>query len=496
MMADHLARAPRALLSPAFRGLSLLTISGFLTGCTSLAHRLSPEVEETPLPASFLHAQAVGEDLPDQPPRSASPWKVFRDPLLDRLLEALPVAAEGTQGNPDLAAALARVERSRAVWGQSRSQRWPGLLGDASFRDRRDSLNDQLFATDQREYDRYGLGASASWEIDFWGRIRETARRDGLLAEGQQALYEAAVLSMESQVARQYFAWRTLDEELAILQEAIRIREADLNLEKARLDLGSGIEVDVARSKVALNNARAAAEATQRAKRKLEHSLAVLLGQAPKDFHLLPRDPRDLAALTAPPAMPQALPVPWLRARPDLRASEHQLRAAALDVGIRKVSFLPRLSLTGSGGWSSLRTADLFNPGSSWFDLGPELAVPLFQAGRNVQATSEAKAAWREAEATYRSQLLTALREVDDALLDLQSLERELTLQQEAVKAASETSSIARLRHERGLTSFFEVVEAERDRLTARRGANTLLGERYAASVALIQAIGGAWSDR
>ena len=456
---------------------AVFALAAALTGCATLADRLSPAGGQPSVPASYKQ----GGELSSQAQRTEPWWRVFDDPTLTALMNRL------RQNNPDLTASLEQVDQSFATLGQTRAGLFPTLRGTGSASRRRDSTNEVLFPLAEPEYRRYRLGASASWEIDLWGRVRGMAKRDRLLAQRTTDLFYDVRLSMETNLARQYLALRSARNEMVILNEAIRVREDDLRLQVARLELGSGVEVDVSRSRVALSTAQAAAEAASRSIGKLEHAIAVLVGVAPSELEPLSNKSSTLPRI--PPGVPSAL----LAQRPDLRAAEKQLRASALQVGVRNVDFLPRISLTGSGGVASLNTSSLFQSDSTLFDLGPEIDIPLFQAGTRGSAVLQAEAAWREAVARYRSALLVAVREVDDALLDLQSLARELKIQKRAVSAATDTSEIARLRHERGLASYFEVVEAERDRLTAKRAENTLQGEQLAATVGLIQALGGTW---
>lgn len=450
-----------------------------ITSCsTSLTERLSPLKEGTPsTPATFRHAEQA-----DAPKQSKEWWKVFRDPEIDALIKRLHDA------NPDLAAAIARVDQSYAILGQTRAGQWPKLTGDGSARTRRDSINEFLFPIDTSEYERYRIGLSASWEIDLWGRVRGLVQRDQDRARAETELFRNSRLSLEAMLVREVFAWRSASAELAVLQEAITVRSDDFALQEARLELGTGVAVDVAKSRVQLNTAKAAAETAQRSRSKLENAIAVLVGLAPSEFAALSK-----RTLKEPPKIASGVPASLLVQRADLRAAHYELRAAAISIGLRKVDFLPRISLTGTGGVGSLKTSDLFNPDSTFFEIGPQFEVPLFSAGTKKGAIAEVKAAWEETVAQYRSTLLTAVREVDDALLETQSLAREHAIQQEAANAATETSEIARLRHERGLASYFEVVDAERDRLDAQRAEIALRGERYAATVRLIQALGGRW---
>lgn len=446
--------------------------------CSSLTERLSPlGGGAIAPPASFRQSEDKRS-----PQMRDDWWKLYRDPEINRLITLLH------KNNPDLSAAEARRDQSKAVLGGTRKNLWPTMTGTGSAKTRRDAVNELLFPIDTSEYERYRLGVSASWEIDLWGRVRGLVKRDHANAQAENERYLDALLSLEATLVREIFAWRTATTELAVLNDAIQVRADDLALQEARLELGSGVEVDVSRSRVQLSNARAAAEAALRSRGKLEHAIAVLLGVAPSEAGALVK-----RELTPPPKVAAGVPASLLVQRPDVRAASQQLNAAALDIGIRIVDFFPKFSLTGAGGIGSLKTSNLFKPDSSFFDIGPEFTVPLF--GRNAKkfAVAEAKAAWNEALANYRSTFLTAVREVDDALLETQSLTREHAIQEEAMAAAKDTSEIARLRYDRGLASYFEVVDAERERLTAMRTEISLRGERHAATVRLIQALGGRW---
>ena len=452
---------------------------GWMIGCSTMADRLTPEGGKPMAAASYKHGSTEAKHVKRRPHW----WKAFNDPTLTELVKHMHAH------NPDLAAALARVVQSHAVLGQTRAGLWPTVLGDGAFRSRQDSENSQLFPTTQREYDQYRLGTSVSWEIDLWGRVRNAVKRDQSLLQSEVEILNDASLSLEATLARQYFAWRSARSELAILEEAITVRRDDLKLQEARLELGTGVEVDVSRSRVALKTAEAAAEAVRRSSGEFEHAIAVLLGLTPSELPPLP-DSRKAVVL---PTIPLGIPASLLVQRPDLRAAEQRLLAAAKDIGVRQTGFLPRISLTGNGGVASLKSSNFFKPGSTLFDIGPEMSVPLFSFRTQRNVVDEGKAIWREAMANYRSDYISAVAEVDDALLDLKSLSKESAIQQQAVNAATETSDIARLRHDRGLTSYFEVVEAERDRLTNKRANNTLRGQQLAATVKLVQALGGTW---
>jgi multidrug efflux system outer membrane protein len=464
---------------------ALVATSVILSGCGSFTESRSPNPDEgVPLaPDKFLHNEAPSSEAIISSPEAW--WRIFNDPTLDSLIEKLENA------NPDIEAALARMDQSFAVLGITRSALFPTVKGELSAGRRRDSLNNLLFPLSTPEYERYGIGVSASWEWDLWGRVRGTVKRDRLRAEAEKFDFQYLLLSLQANLARQYFAIRSTEAELKILKDAVRIREENLNLQESRLKLGTGVEIDVARARVEFHNALAVKESVTRKLGKLKHAIAVLIGVATSEFkgELPTTEKTSLATPVIPPGIPSSL----LDRRADLRAADQTLRAAAIQIGIRKSDFLPKITLNGSSGLASLKSSDLFSADSQFFDIGPKIDIPIFQARARQSSLDHAKAQWQEAVANYRSTVLTAVREVDDALLDLQSLQRELMARNEAVNAATQTAESAKNRHDSGLASYFEFIDAERERLQAKLSENSLIGERRAAAVSLIQALGGSW---
>ncbi len=461
-------------------------VSTLLAGCLavsacslSVVDRGAPEGGAPTAPEAFRQGANSGTG----PELDGNWWEPFGDPALSSLVASV------AEQNPDARAAMARVEQAYATMGITRSERFPSADGDASATHQRDSLNNLLFPLDEPQYEQYRLAASASWEIDLWGRLRGAFRRDRARVEAAQEDYRAAILSLQTTMARQYFAWRFVLREIAILRQAVDVRSEALQLQESRAERGAGIQLDVARAQTELETTRADAEGLERTRGKLEHALAVLAGKAPSSFQITAAgDPVKL------PRVPAGLPSSLLERRPDLRAARHRLEAASLEVGIRKTDWLPRLRLTGSGGVASLQATDLFaSKDSLFFSLGPQLDMPLLRAGALGSRVGRAQAEWEEAAESYRSALLTAVREVDDALLDLAILRRQIAAQDRAVDAAEQTARLSRLRYDRGLVNYFEVVEADRTRLNARRAANALRAEQAAATVQLIQALGGRW---
>lgn len=468
----------------------LLAIAGGVTlalGCRSVTERMQP-TQDKAVPATdgtFLHADNTRP--PTAPVHDGEHWwAVFQDPALDELMKQ--VAAS----NPDVAAAAARVDQSLAVLGTTRSARSPVLRGDASLGERRDSLNNLLFPLASPQYERYRIGLSASWEVDLWGRVRSMTKRDALQAEAAAATHANVLLSLEAMLAQQYFAYRSSGNELALLGEAVRVWEENLALEESRLQLGAGVEAEVARAQLRLHNAQTGLESARRSSGKFLHAMATLTGTLPSK--LAEKLEPQAGSPPLPPTIPAGLPSSLLTRRPDLLAADRRLQSAAVQVGIRRADFLPKLTLVGNGGFASLRAEKLFEADGTFFDIGPQLDIPLFQGSARKSAVEQARAQWREAAAVYQSAFLTAVREVDDALLEVKSLGRELDGQLLAVKAAASASAAARDQFDTGLGRYGDFLVAEQTRLENRIRENALHSERLLASIRLIQALGGSWT--
>ncbi len=449
------------------------------TGCqNTLVDKIAPEGGDPEVAAQYRRSTASEGAKP-----VGKWWQVFKDPKLAKLV------ARVEDNNPDAKAALARMEQSFANMGISKSARFPTVSGDALALQQRDSMNNLLFPIDDTEYSRYRVAVNASWEVDLWGKVRGAYQRDKLSADAAQADYEAMLLSLQATMARQYFALRFVEAETSILANAILIREKALKLQQSRVRNGAGIQADASKALAELETIRAQAQGLERTRGKLEHSIAILAGEAPAE--LRPAGGRPPARL---PTIPAGVPVELLTRRPDLRAAKARLDSSAKQVGVRKTEFLPTLSLTGTGGVASLDRSLLFSDGNSLlYNFGPTLDIPVFQGGLLKAGVKKAQAAWRESVENYRGVLLTAVGEVDDSLLDLQILEQQIKTQQSAVKAGEETFRAASLRYDKGLVSYIEVIDADRALLQARRVYNGLRGEQAAATVQLIQALGGQW---
>jgi multidrug efflux system outer membrane protein len=339
----------------------------------------------------------------------------------------------------------------------------------------------------------YQVGAGFSWELDLWGRVRRIVEAADAQALAAQDDRDAVLVMLSSQVATTYWQLRGLDADLAILKNALATRRESEQLIEARFKGGLTNELDLSRTRIERANAEADLHEAQRQRDALEHGLAVLVGASPSVPLLAPaQDP----ALPLPPSIPVGLPASLLGQRPDLAASVAQLRASNAQVGVAEGAFYPSVSLTSNFGFASQQLHDLAQASAREFSIGPlALSLPVFDGGRNRANLNLAKARYDEAVANHEARLLTALREVEDALSDVAQRQQQGEVQAQAQQAAARALLVAQARYDRGLSTYLDVTDAQRSTLSADRAAAQIRTQRLVAAVAVARALGGGWSQ-
>lgn len=417
-------------------------------------------------------------------------WTLFKDRTLNSLVE-LALA-----NNLDLRAAIARVDTARAMTGVQRADWFPqlNLQNNATYEHlSANSVGANLpsgAGLPPLERDRHRAMLGLNYEVDLWGRVRRSV-------EGAKAREDATVDNLSAQrlviaaeVARSYFLGASFDNQEQILRETISLREEARKLQQSRFEGGLANEMEVARARTELELAKNDLAAVERQRGAVEHALAVLCGELPSEFRL-----GKNRRLPTPPRVPAGLPSSLLQRRPDIRAAEQNLRSANADIGVAKANFYPAFSLTGTGGLESIGAEDFFEWRSRTANIGPQLTVPIFQGGRLRGNLRASQARYDESLATYRQTILTSLREVEDAMLDLKAFSKQRAAVAAAVAASQDTSRLSRLRYDKGLASYFEVVDADRVVLSTRLTLAQLDGQRLTSTVQMLRAIGGGWSS-
>jgi len=472
------------------RKLIVTCIGLALAGC-SLAPPLETPVVD--MPAAYKEALPPVEGnwqeaAPADGVTRGEWWAIFGDPVLSALV------TEAGTANQDLLAAAERVEQSRTLVRSAEAERLPRVdLGTGAARAQPPGVVPGFGGIGGLPpYELYQAKLSASYEVDLFGRVRDSVRASEADLAAQQALYESLKLTLQADVARTYFLARQLDAEREVVGEAVRLREERVRILERRLAAGDIGELDLARARAELANARTDALSLERARGQYEHALATLLGRPAAAFTLAP-----LPLAGVPPAVPAGLPSQLLERRPDIAAAERRLAASNSRIGVAKAAFYPLINLTADAGVAASDIGDLFEWSARTWTLGPLgaalMTLPVFDGGRNEANLARAESALREETAAYRQTVLGALAEVEDALIGLRTLAGQSGTVGDTQQAAKRAADIAQQRYDAGATGYLDVVDAQREALNADRLAVQVGGARFAATVALIKSLGGGW---
>ncbi len=456
-----------------------------LAGCTTVGTDfVAPREATAPAYRHLDPARADSARLP------SAWWTVYGDATLDKLEQ------RALTDSPSVKAAAQRLLQAEAQMASVRGSQLPSVsVGTSVGNSRTSAKTSQGRALGGRsiEGNNYAVGASFSYELDLWGRVRRVVEAADAQALAAQNERDGVLLMLSAQVATTYWQLRGLDAELAILDTALASRRESEQLVDARFKGGLTNELDLARARVERANAEADLHELTRQRNLLEHGLAILAGASPS-APLLPR--AASSDLPAPPVIPVGLPASLLAQRPDLAASVANLRSANAQVGVAEGAFYPALSLTGNFGYASEALHDLTSSGARQFSVGPlALSLPLFDGGRNRANLALAKARYTEAVANHEGRLLIALREVEDALSDVQERQLQGEAQSQSQQAAARAYLVAKARYERGLSNYLEVTDAQRSSLAAERAAAQIRTQRLLASVAVARALGAGWKQ-
>jgi multidrug efflux system outer membrane protein len=456
-----------------------------LTGCATIG---ADFVEPVGASAPAWRNGAAGADSARLP---AAWWTVFNDATLNEL------ETRAVRDNPGVKAAAQRLLQAQAQLGTLRAAQGPSVnVGTSVANSRSSQYTSQSLALGGRsiEGNNYTVGASLSYEMDLWGRVRRVVEAADAQALATQNERDGVILLLSAQVANTYWQLRGMDAEMAILTQALNARKEAQDVVEARFNGGLTNELDVARARVERANAQADLHEVQRQRNLLENSLAVLTGVSPSAPLIAAL---GTSTLPEPPAIPVGLPASLLAQRPDLAASVAGLRAANANVAVAEGAFYPSLSLTSNFGFASESLSDLAKSGARQFSVGPlALSLPIFDGGRNKSNLALSKARYGEALANHETRLLTALREVEDALSDVQQRRKQGEVQALSQQAAARAVLVAQARYERGLSTYLDVTDAQRSSLAADRTSAQIRTQRLLATVAVARSMGAGWTPQ
>jgi NodT family efflux transporter outer membrane factor (OMF) lipoprotein len=406
-------------------------------------------------------------------------WEMFHEPELNAFESQVNVS------NQTVAVALANFLAARAVVKQSRSQYFPTVTASPSVTESRQSSGSSPSVSTSTEY---SLPFDASWEPDFWGRIRNTVKANSLEAQATLADLENVQLTIQAEVAVDYFELRVLDAQKQLLDATALAYQESLKLTQIQQTTGlaSGQDIAQAETQFEITSAQATDLGIQRA--QLEHAIAMLLGQPASSFSIATN-----SLTTKPVAIPFGVPSQLLERRPDIAAAERRVAEANAQIGVARAAYYPTITLSGAAGYQSTSVQNLFSgPGLVW-SVGTTLAQTLFDGGLRKAVTEQSRAIYQGTVANYRQTVLTAFQEVEDNLSTLRILSQELQQQDAAVASSQRYLNLANVRYQSGMDIYLNVIVAQTALLNNQRTALTLQMEQLTASVQLIKALGGGW---
>jgi NodT family efflux transporter outer membrane factor (OMF) lipoprotein len=443
---------------------------------------LAPEYKrpDTPEPPAFKEAPPAGDStwFPAAPADALDRgpwWEVFGDPVLSSL------AAEVEVSNQNVAAAAASYAQAQALVSQERAALFP-LVGLDASATRNGGKGAVASGSNLR------LAFTATWEPDIWGALRLAVTGAEASAEQSAANLAAARLSAQAALVTDYFALREADNEIALLSDAVKAYERSRQITQNQYDAGIAQRTDVLQAQTQLETTRANLSAAGGQRARLEHAIALLVGRAPAEFSIAAA-PWNATV----PAVPLVVPSALLQRRPDIAAAERAVAAANAQIGIQRAAYFPNIGLTASYGSAGGTLLSLFRTSGNVWSLGLTLAQTIFDAGAIAAKVEGAQAARDVAIANYRQTVLTAFVAVEDQLATIRSLAEQDSQRRAASADADRTEQLTLNQFLQGQVPYTTVVTAQVTALNARQTLSQLMSSQQAASVALIQALGGGW---
>ena len=445
-----------------------------LTACAT------PPVYEKPaiaVPVAFKESALWKTARPGASEVTDPWWQVFNDAVLNDLQTQVKL------GNENLKASAALVEVARAALASSRTGGSPtvGVSGGVTHGV---TPGGQTPATSN------SISVAASWELDLWSRVATAVSSAEARLQASSADLAAARLSLQGLLTQSYLALRSSEAQATLLERSVVAFQRSLELTTNRYTAGIVSAADVAQATTQLRSTQAQLIEAKASRALLEHAIATLVGKPPAAFELKPT-----AELPRAPNVPLQLPSQLLERRPDIAAAERRVAAANAQIGVAQSAFFPAITLAGSAGFRGPQLLDLISLPNLLWSFGPSLAIGLFDGGARQAGVDSAKASVEQAAASYRQTVLTAFQEVEDNLVAAASLEEQIVLQADALKAAERGLDIANNQYKAGIVSYLNVVTAQATALSSERTMLDLRNRRLAATAQLLKNLGGRWEN-
>ncbi|MCG6881615.1 MAG: efflux transporter outer membrane subunit [Deltaproteobacteria bacterium] len=454
-------------------GLNALLLLFFFSGCTVGPDFIRPVVE-TPKNYRF-------EKVPTEEMINLKWWELFDDPMLYALVTI------ALDNNKDLKIAAARVEQARAYLGFTRADEYPGFYIDAG-------AGTGNFVGGNRSETRNSyayVGPVLNWEIDFWGKYRratESARAQLMASEYGLRTVQIGLISG---VAGTYYLLLDYQQRVKISEDTLKSREEYLDIIQKRFDKGIIPELDVNQAQIQKEIAASAIPQYERSVVQTQNALNILLGKLPQSI----KTGKGLMKESAPPEIPTGLPSTLLERRPDILQAQYLLASQTADIGVAEAMRLPAISLTGMVGLASTELASITSSGGAW-SVGGGLFGPIFEFYKNIRRVQIEEAKTKEALYFYENTVLTAFQEVDDALVEIETFKYQKLAVERKLKAAKNANRLAKLRYDKGVSSYLEVLDTERSLFSAALELSELKQQYLNGYVRLYKALGGGWLNK
>ncbi len=479
--------------------------------CILAACKVGPNFTppEPPVPDEYAGMKSAADEAAPRPSTDSAPpsfwWRQFSDPVLDRLEE------RAAAGNLDLKAAFLRIVEAREQVQSARAQGLPSLNASASYSREQlglagiiksqhinegaagSSTTAGLIASLETPVNLYQLGFDASWELDLFGKVRRSVEVADARSSGAVESRNDLLVSLEAEVAQDYFQLRAAQMLSTIIGEQIAAQREVFDLTQNRHQHGLAGEADVESARAQLLTLQSELPPYEQSIATSRHALAVLTGQTPETTDA---DFGDAGDLPAPPAvLPLGLPSTLARRRPDIRQSEAALHAATAQVGVSVASLFPDISLTGTFGMRNLSPGYLFDWDSKFYTFGPTISIPIFHGGALVSNVRLSRALAAEAALNYRKTVLQALQEVEDGLTSLHQDAARSAALRETVTADQRALDIDIDAYHHGLLTYITVLTVQIQAVQARQQLAQALLTQNTDLVKLYKALGGGWED-
>jgi len=457
------------------RRLACLTaVASFLAACAAGPDYVRPPFEA---PASYKESGPWKAAEPGQIDSDRRWWTQYSDTTLDALID------EANKANQDIRLAEAQYRAARGAADAARAGFFPNVGATVNAGRARTITNGAIELGNTAS-----VALVATWEPDLWGSVRRSVEAGTAGAQASAADLAAARLSVQAQLAQDYFQLRATDEALALYARTVEAYARALKLTQDQYAAGVVLRSDVALADTTLQTADAQRIDLQSQRAQLEHAIALLLGRAPATFTLQPTEPAARIPVT-----PTGLPSELLERRPDIASAERRVAQANANIGVARAAYFPNLLLAASGGYDSTHLAPFLEAPVRVWSLGAALAATLFDGGARAARDTQAVAAYDAAVAQYKQTVLGGFQEVEDNLATLRVLDEETTVQERAVRSSLLAERLALSQYRAGTATYLAVVTAQALALGNQRTLVLLHARQLQASVALIKATGGGW---